>query len=85
VAWRRSIVTLKEQCAEIPPRAGARTLLDALEWHAARHPDRVHLTVLDDDGTTHVTMSYRELAEAAREAAQARKPRPKTCRDGTGP
>jgi 1-acyl-sn-glycerol-3-phosphate acyltransferase len=48
----------------------ARTLVEALEWHAAYHPDRLHLTVLADDISTLATMTYRELAEAAREAAQ---------------
>jgi 1-acyl-sn-glycerol-3-phosphate acyltransferase len=48
----------------------ARTLAEALEWHAAYHPDRLHLTVLADDTAALATMTYRELAEAAREAAQ---------------
>jgi hypothetical protein len=25
----------------------ARTLVEALEWHVARHPDRAHLTLLE--------------------------------------
>jgi 1-acyl-sn-glycerol-3-phosphate acyltransferase len=48
----------------------ARTLVEALEWHTAYHPDRLHLTVLADDTATLATMTYRELAEAARDAAQ---------------
>jgi 1-acyl-sn-glycerol-3-phosphate acyltransferase len=48
----------------------ARTLVEVLDWHAAHHPDRLHLTVLDDDAMTAAIMSYRELAEAARETAQ---------------
>jgi acyl-CoA synthetase (AMP-forming)/AMP-acid ligase II len=48
----------------------ARTLIEALEWHAAAHPDRVHLTVIADEATPIATFTYRRLAAAAREAAQ---------------
>jgi 1-acyl-sn-glycerol-3-phosphate acyltransferase len=54
----------------VPAATDARTLVEVLEWHAAQHPDRLHLTILDDDATTLATMTYRELAEAARDAAQ---------------
>jgi len=47
----------------------ARTLVEALEWHAARHPDRVHLTLLDDGGAVERTLTYAELREAARHVA----------------
>jgi 1-acyl-sn-glycerol-3-phosphate acyltransferase len=50
--------------------ADARTLVEALDWHAARHPERLHLTVLEDDAPTPTVLTYRDLAEAAREAAQ---------------
>jgi 1-acyl-sn-glycerol-3-phosphate acyltransferase len=50
--------------------AEARTLVEALDWHAARHPDRLHLAVLENDAPTPAVMTYRDLAEAAREAAQ---------------
>jgi 1-acyl-sn-glycerol-3-phosphate acyltransferase len=50
--------------------AEARTLVEVLDWHAARHPDRLHLTMLEDDVATPAAMTYRDLAEAAREAAQ---------------
>lgn len=53
-----------------PAATEARTMVEALEWHAVRHPNRLHLTVLEDDGTPLATMTYRELAESAREAAQ---------------
>jgi 1-acyl-sn-glycerol-3-phosphate acyltransferase len=49
---------------------GARTLIDALELHAAQHPGRLHLTVLDDDAAPIASLTYRELADAASEAAQ---------------
>jgi len=47
----------------------ARTLVEALEWHVARHPDRLHLTLLDDEGSVERTLTYAELAEAARRVA----------------
>ena len=54
---------------EIPAASEACTLLDMLDWHVARHPDRLHLTVLQDDTTILGTMTYGELAVAAREIA----------------
>jgi non-ribosomal peptide synthetase component F len=40
-----------------------------LEWHVARHPDRVHLTLLDGQGEVERTLTYAELAQAARRVA----------------
>lgn len=54
----------------VPAATAARTLVEVLDWHAARHPDRLHVTVLEDDLTTHAVMTYRALAEAARATAQ---------------
>ncbi len=54
----------------VPAATGARTLVETLDWHVAQHPDRRHLTVLEDDATILATMTYRELAEAARQFAQ---------------
>jgi 1-acyl-sn-glycerol-3-phosphate acyltransferase len=54
----------------VPAAAGARTLVETLDWHVAEHPDRLHLTVLEDDATALATLTYRELAEAARQFAQ---------------
>ena len=34
-----------------PPRR--RTLLEVLDWHVAQHPDRLHVTVLEDEATVH--------------------------------
>jgi hypothetical protein len=31
--WARRMPTLKEQCAEIPPRAGARLKENGCDWH----------------------------------------------------
>lgn len=53
----------------VPAASEARTLIEALEWHIARHPDRLHLNVLQDESTILNTLSYRELAVAAREVA----------------
>jgi 1-acyl-sn-glycerol-3-phosphate acyltransferase len=53
-----------------PAAVEARTLVEALDWHAERHPDRLHLTVLEDEAPSPAAMSYRDLAEAARNAAQ---------------
>ena len=53
----------------VPAAVEARTLVEVLEWHAARHPERRHLTVLDDDSGP-LALTYGELAQAARQAAQ---------------
>ncbi|HZV22029.1 MAG TPA: AMP-binding protein [Hyphomicrobiales bacterium] len=53
----------------VPAALEARTLIEVLEWHAAQHPDRLHLTVLEDDSRPLAAMSYRALADAAREVA----------------
>ena len=49
----------------------ARTLIEALEWHVARHPDRAHVTLLEDEATVLGTMTYRQLADSARNLATA--------------
>ncbi|MCL4798856.1 MAG: AMP-binding protein [Burkholderiales bacterium] len=46
----------------------ARTLLEMLDWHVERHPDRLHVTFLASDEQTQ-TLSYGALAERARRAA----------------
>ena len=48
----------------------AQSLIEALEWHAAAHPERVHLTVIEDEATPIAAFTYRGLAEAARNTAQ---------------
>ena len=47
----------------------ARTLVEVLEWHVARHPDRPHLTVLQNENTILGTLTYAELADRARKVA----------------
>ena len=52
--------------AELPLDVG--TLVDALEWHASVHPDRVHVRMLGDD-PSHSTLSYARLRDRARSVA----------------
>jgi 1-acyl-sn-glycerol-3-phosphate acyltransferase len=55
------------------PKVGAaleaRTLVEVLDWHVKQHPDRLHVTVLQDQTTVLGTMTYGELAQAARAVA----------------
>jgi acyl carrier protein len=46
-----------------------RTLIEVLEWHAARHPDRLHVTVIQDEATVLGSLTYGELAARARNLA----------------
>ncbi len=48
----------------------ALTLLEVLDWHVARHPDRIHATFYCDENTTE-TLSYAQLAEAGARVAAA--------------
>jgi len=54
----------------VPAASEARTLIEVLEWHAARHPERLHLTVLQDETTTIGSLTYAELATMARALAR---------------
>ena len=54
----------------VPAASQARTLVEVLEWHAAQHPGRLHLTVLQDEATVLGTLTYAELAERARNVAR---------------
>jgi 1-acyl-sn-glycerol-3-phosphate acyltransferase len=49
-----------------PERAG--TLVEALEWHVAAHPDRPHVTLLAEEGAGE-TLTYAGLLEGARAVA----------------
>lgn len=53
----------------VPPAREARTLIEVLEWHAARHSDRLHLTVLQDEATVLGNLTYAQLASRARAVA----------------
>jgi 1-acyl-sn-glycerol-3-phosphate acyltransferase len=46
--------------------ADVATLVDALEWHASVHPDRVHVRLLDEGGTP---VTYARLRTRARRVA----------------
>lgn len=54
---------------EVQAATQARTLLEVLDWHVAQHPGRLHATVLQDDSTVIATLSYTELANAAKAVA----------------
>ena len=45
------------------------TILEAFRWHLDRHPDREHITLLDDNAATE-TVTYRRLWIAATETAR---------------
>jgi 1-acyl-sn-glycerol-3-phosphate acyltransferase len=53
----------------VPPASEAQTLIEVLEWHAARHPDRLHLSVLQDETTILGSLTYGELARRAQAVA----------------
>lgn len=54
----------------VPAASQARTLIEVLEWHAAQHSDRLHLTVLQDEATVLGSLTYAELATRARAIAR---------------
>ena len=54
-----------QECADRPLRAT--TLLEMLDWHVQRHPDRIQLVLLSDTGETPFT--YAELLRGARMVA----------------
>lgn len=51
-----------------PPHA--ETLVDALAWHAAEHPDRVHVRMPDEDGGAGAVLTYGGLLERALRVAE---------------
>lgn len=53
----------------VPAATDAQTLVEVLEWHVARHPDRLHVTVLQDETTALGTLTYGDLAARARKIA----------------
>ena len=48
--------------------ANTRTLVEALRWHAERHPDRVHVSLLDEHEAVR-TLTYAGLLAGARRVA----------------
>jgi len=63
---RIGIEVLASVLPPVPAATKALTLIDVLEWHVARHPDRTHLTVLQDEATVLGALTYGELAARAR-------------------
>lgn len=53
----------------VPAAVEARTLIEVLERHVSRHPDRLHLTLLQDDNTIAGALTYGQLATEARRVA----------------
>ncbi len=57
-----------EQLPAISAPVHASTLVEVLEWHATEHPERPHVTYLQD-GVEPATLTYGDLASAARALA----------------
>ncbi|PTB20093.1 fatty acyl-AMP ligase [Trinickia symbiotica] len=47
----------------------ARTLMEAMHWHADRHPERTHIVLIETDGVTESRIGYGELRERAAQMA----------------
>ncbi len=60
---------MPESLPQVSAPTGARTLTQMLDWHVGRHPDRPHVTVLEDEATVLGSMTYAQLAEQARRIA----------------
>jgi 1-acyl-sn-glycerol-3-phosphate acyltransferase len=60
----------KVETLAVAPATEAKTLLEALEWHVARNPDRPQVIVLQDENIVLATITYVELARSAREVAR---------------
>jgi 1-acyl-sn-glycerol-3-phosphate acyltransferase len=71
VRQMRDVTPVAAPAPAVSAPSGARTLLDVLEWHVAQHPDRAHVTVLEDETTVIGSMTYAQLADAARKVAAA--------------
>jgi len=54
----------------VPPASQAQTLIEVLEWHEARHADRLHLSTLQDEATILGSLTYAGLAAQARLVAR---------------
>lgn len=48
----------------------ASTLVEVLDWHVERHPDRPHVTILQDDRIEIRTLTYKDLDREARSLAR---------------
>ncbi len=65
VARQAAVVPGTPSPTSVP--AGARSLIEALRWHAGRAPDRIHIYLRNDDDTE-TAISYGELLAAATSA-----------------
>ena len=65
---RTPLETPAEAAPGLVPPAGIATLVDALGWHVARHPERVHVRLLDESGES-AALTYRGLHDGARRVA----------------
>lgn len=63
-----SRVPLPEAGPAVEAPGQAQTFVEVLEWHAARHPDRPHITLYSDDGERQ-TITYGDLMREASEVA----------------
>ena len=61
--------TMAPELPLVPAAVEAHTLIEVLDWHAGQHPDRIHLTVLQDDATVLGAMTYADLTTSARAVA----------------
>jgi 1-acyl-sn-glycerol-3-phosphate acyltransferase len=61
------LVSAQREAVAGSPEA-ARTLLEVLDWHASRHPERVHATFLDSDDRSEA-LTYGDLHARARRVA----------------
>jgi len=69
---RQGTAAIQEPARPLPtvsPALEAATLTEALDWHAANHRDRVHLSLLRDDAAEPDRLTYGDLADAARRVA----------------
>ncbi|WP_209599892.1 AMP-binding protein [Sinorhizobium kostiense] len=62
-------VPLSAMLPTVPAAIEARTLVEVLEWHETRHPERLHVTVLEDETTPLGALTYADLGRRARRVA----------------
>ena len=53
---------------QIAAASHAQSLIEALDWHVRRHPERTHVQLYGDDGAVH-DIRYRDLLDGARGVA----------------
>jgi len=63
-------VAVQSKSAIIGTPDHVKTLTEMLDWHAAEHPDHIHVTVLQDENVVLGQYTYGELRKAALAVAQ---------------